>query len=81
MAQINSKQNIQSALAAFKTGNLRQNAIALFPEFHVGDFILIKEADRRRDILDRHHQLMAHVFQFSNEVFIEMDMPGMADVN
>lgn len=30
MAQINSKQNIQSALAAFKTGNLSQNAIALF---------------------------------------------------
>ncbi len=30
MAQINNKQNIQSALAAFKTGNLSQNAIALF---------------------------------------------------
>lgn len=30
MAQINSKQNIQSALAAFQTGNLSQNAIALF---------------------------------------------------
>lgn len=30
MAQIDSKQNIQSALAAFKTGSLSQNAITLF---------------------------------------------------
>jgi hypothetical protein len=30
MAQIDNKKNIQSALAAFQTGNLSQNAIALF---------------------------------------------------